>query len=98
MKGGRRVRLFIAVELPDPVRQHLRDVQSALRPDAPGALIVDFKTHEVGRERVAEIAAGYRLQVEVYTAAAGVRGEARMRLHFTHAGVVVEGGEVQEDG
>jgi 2'-5' RNA ligase len=31
------VRLFIAVELPDPVRQHLRDVQSALRPDAPRA-------------------------------------------------------------
>ena len=40
---------------------------------------------------MAKVAAGYRLQVEVYTAAARVKDDARMRLHFTHAGVVVEG-------
>jgi RNA 2',3'-cyclic 3'-phosphodiesterase len=31
------MRLFVAVELPQPVRQHLVDVQSALRPLAAGA-------------------------------------------------------------
>ena len=64
------------------------------RSDHPHAWIIDFKTHEVERDGVEKVAAGYRLQVGVHTAAARVKDPARMRLHFTHAGVVVEGGGV----
>jgi ATP-dependent exoDNAse (exonuclease V) beta subunit len=60
------------------------------RPDEPEARIVDFKTHQIGPEEVEEKAQDYAVQSEVYTAAAEVRGPARMELHFTHPNVVIE--------
>ena len=60
------------------------------RPDEPEARIIDFKTHQIGPEEVEEKAQDYAVQSEVYTAAAEVRGPARMELHFTHPNVVIE--------
>ncbi len=60
------------------------------RPDEPVARIIDFKTHQIGPEEVEEKAQDYAVQSEVYTAAAEVRGPARMELHFTHPNVVIE--------
>jgi ATP-dependent helicase/nuclease subunit A len=57
------------------------------RPDAPDAVIVDFKTHEVGVEEVEQAAEAYRVQARVYREAAGVRGDVDVRLHFTRGNV-----------
>jgi hypothetical protein len=55
------------------------------RPDTPNAVIVDFKTHEVGEvEKAAEAS---RVQATVYRDAAGVRGDVDVRLHFTRGNV-----------
>ena len=53
------------------------------RPDEPDAVIVDFKTHEVGEGEVEQAAEPYRVQARVYQEAAGVRGGVNVRLHFT---------------
>ena len=53
------------------------------RPGDPETWVVDFKTHEIEAPEVAEVAAGYRIQAQVYRQAAQVAGPARVRLHFT---------------
>jgi hypothetical protein len=55
------------------------------RPGPPNGLVVDFKTHPVkSQKEVARVAEGYSVQVEVYRAAAALRGErAKVRLQFT---------------
>ncbi|HJO02374.1 MAG TPA: UvrD-helicase domain-containing protein [Acidobacteriota bacterium] len=53
------------------------------RPGDPETWVVDFKTHEIEAAEVAAIAAGYRIQAQVYRQAARVAGPARVRLHFT---------------
>ena len=61
------------------------------RPDEPDAWIIDFKTHQIGADRVAKAAADYRIQAEIYkAAAAAIAGAVKMRLHFTHPNVSVE--------
>ena len=57
------------------------------RPDEPDAVIVDFKTHEVGEEEVEQAAEPYQVQARVYREAAGVRGDVDVRLHFTRGNV-----------
>ena len=57
------------------------------RPDTPNAVIVDFKTHEVGEGEVEKAAEAYRVQATVYRDAAGVRGDVDVRLHFTRGNV-----------
>jgi ATP-dependent exoDNAse (exonuclease V) beta subunit len=60
------------------------------RPDEPDAWIIDFKTHQIGADKVAKAAEDYRIQAEIYKAAAGIVRPTRMKLHFTHPGVAVE--------
>jgi ATP-dependent helicase/nuclease subunit A len=62
------------------------------RPDTPDAWIIDFKTHQITSDKVAQAAQDYRIQAEIYkAAAAAVTGRAaKMRLHFTHPNVVVD--------
>jgi hypothetical protein len=62
------------------------------RPDAPDAWIIDFKTHQITADKVEKAGADYRIQAEIYkAAAAAVTGRAaKMRLHFTHPNVVVD--------
>ena len=60
------------------------------RPGAPDTWVIDFKTHEIGADEVAAIAAGYRIQAQVYRQAAAVAGPARVRLHFTGPNVLVD--------
>ena len=67
------------------------------RPDDPEDWIIDFKTHEIDADAVEETARGYALQAEVYRAASAVRRPARVRLHFTAPGVVVDLGVGRED-
>ncbi len=54
------------------------------------ALIIDFKTHEIDAAETAEAARHYEIQAQIYRAAAGVRGPASVRLHFTSPNVIVE--------
>jgi ATP-dependent exoDNAse (exonuclease V) beta subunit len=54
------------------------------------ALIVDFKTHQIDASEVEAAARAYATQVRVYREAALLRSPARVRLHFTSPGVVVE--------
>jgi ATP-dependent exoDNAse (exonuclease V) beta subunit len=60
------------------------------RPGQPEAWIIDFKTHQIGEDRVAKAAEEYRIQADIYKAAAGIVGAVRMKLHFTNAGIVVD--------
>lgn len=60
------------------------------RPDEPTSWIIDFKTHDVAAEQIAEVAQEYGVQAEYYRAAAGIRGPARVRLHFTRTNTVVD--------
>ena len=57
------------------------------RPDVPDAVIVDFKTQEVGEGQESQAAAPYRAQAKVYREAAAVRGGANVSLHFTRRNV-----------
>jgi ATP-dependent exoDNAse (exonuclease V) beta subunit len=53
------------------------------RPGDPN-LIVDFKTHEIDSDQVADVARDYHLQAQLYqTAARVLAGRSRMTLHFT---------------
>jgi ATP-dependent exoDNAse (exonuclease V) beta subunit len=56
----------------------------------PEGWVIDFKTHQIGSERVHKSAEDYRLQMNLYRAAAAVRSSARTQLHFTHCNAVVE--------
>jgi ATP-dependent helicase/nuclease subunit A len=58
------------------------------RPDSPG-WIIDFKTHDITADQVEAVARGYAIQAEFYRAAAGIHGEARVRLHFTRTNTIV---------
>ena len=62
-----------------------------LKPGDP-AWVIDFKTHEIPAEQAEGTAREYRRQVQIYREAAGMVGPVRVRLHFTHPGVVVEVG------
>ncbi len=70
------------------------------RPGDPDTWVVDFKTHEIGADEVAAVAAGYRIQAQVYRQAAQVAGPARVRLHFTEPGKLIDdlGVESSRDG
>jgi ATP-dependent exoDNAse (exonuclease V) beta subunit len=59
------------------------------RPDSP-AWIIDFKTHDIAAGQVEAVARGYAVQAEFYRAAAGIHGEARVRLHFTRTNTIVD--------
>jgi hypothetical protein len=56
------------------------------------AWVIDFKTHQIGAEKVAKGAEHYAIQAEIYKAAvAGITGRgARMRLHFTASNETVD--------
>ena len=60
------------------------------RPDRPVARLIDFKTHEIGPQEAARVAAEYTIQAYVYRQAAEIRGPVSVALHFTHANTVVE--------
>ncbi|MBR9990559.1 MAG: UvrD-helicase domain-containing protein [Gemmatimonadetes bacterium] len=60
------------------------------RPDQPEGWIIDFKTHDVRADQVDEVARSYAAQAEFYRAAAGIRGPARVRLHFTRVNSTVD--------
>ena len=60
------------------------------RPGDPDTWVVDFKTHEIEADEVVEIAAGYRIQLQIYQQAAQVAGKARVRLHFTGPDTLVD--------
>ncbi len=60
------------------------------RPGDPDAWVVDFKTHEIGADEVAAVAAGYQIQAQVYRQAAQVAGPVRVRLHFTGPGNLID--------
>ena len=59
---------------------------------------MDFKTHQVEARRVADVAAEYAVQLEVYSeAVAALSGAApRTVLHFTHPNVAWEPGAPRE--
>jgi hypothetical protein len=59
------------------------------RPDSP-SWIIDFKTHDIAADQVEAVARGYAVQAEFYRAAAGIHGEARVRLHFTRTNTIVD--------
>lgn len=58
----------------------------------PDGWIIDFKTHQIGADKVAAAAEDYDIQARVYKEAvkAIVGVDARMRLHFTAPNVAVE--------
>ena len=60
------------------------------RPGDPENWVVDFKTHEICADEVADAAVGYRIQAQVYRLAARIAGPARVRLHFTGPGTFVD--------
>jgi hypothetical protein len=55
-------------------------------------IIVDFKTHQIESDRVADVAAEYAVQLEVYSEAVTALSGAppRTLLHFTHPNVAWE--------
>lgn len=62
------------------------------RPDTPVAWIIDFKTHDIEAPAAARAARAYDQQARLYREAAAVRSEARVRLHFTRPGTVIDMG------
>ena len=52
--------------------------------------MIDFKTHEIGADKVNETAKDYTIQARIYREAAATRGEATVALHFTGPNVVAE--------
>ena len=60
------------------------------RPDSPLGWIIDFKTHDVGAAAAARAAQAYSHQARLYREAAAVHSDARVRLHFTRPGTVVD--------
>ncbi|MQA89216.1 MAG: AAA family ATPase [Gemmatimonas sp.] len=60
------------------------------RPEDGEAAIIDFKTHDLPADRVAVAAKEYSQQARLYRDAAEVRSPARVMLHFTKPGAVVE--------
>jgi hypothetical protein len=81
-RSGRREWLIGAFDLYRPV---------AGAEGLTGGLIVDFKTHVIGRGETATKARDYVIQAEVYAdVARELRGGVDVRLHFTHPNVVVD--------
>ena len=53
------------------------------------SLVIDFKTHPITAAQAARVARGYKIQAEVYRAAAAMAGRAAVGLHFTRPNTVV---------
>ncbi len=58
----------------------------------PESWVIDFKTHQIGADGAAEVAADYRVQADVYRdAVTALSGRTpRVLLHFTHPDVAIE--------
>jgi hypothetical protein len=56
----------------------------------PDGWVIDFKTHQISAQATRKKAEEYRLQMELYRAAAAVCLPVRTQLHFTHCNIVVE--------
>ncbi len=54
-----------------------------------GSLVVDFKTHDVDEAGARAAAGDYRIQADIYRAAAELAGPGAVRLHFTRPNVAV---------
>jgi len=54
------------------------------------ALVIDFKTHDITAAQAPRVARGYRIQADVYRAAASsMAGRVAVGLHFTHPNALV---------
>ncbi|WP_420449766.1 UvrD-helicase domain-containing protein [Candidatus Palauibacter sp.] len=54
------------------------------------ALVIDFKTHDIATAETQHVARGYRIQADVYRAAASsMAGRVAVGLHFTHPNALV---------